>query len=213
MLRRIMRALPDPFTVQPIHQMLLDALEGVCYICAFDGEILAVGREHWTEFAASNAGPEVATVSKMIGTNIFSQVSGAEVIASYQSCFDAIRTGRTKSVSFTYRCDAPDIRRDMRMSLSGVYVDDVPGAVLFQSLIVDERERPAMSLFDPANLCATEAGLPIVTLCSYCHDVKLEGAWVTAEQYYAQGGAARVRVSHGICPACHRTKIPTWDAA
>lgn len=208
-----MRALPLPFAVHPSHQVLLNALEGVCYICAFDGEILAIGADNWTEFAVSNAAPHMAAVSAVVRTNIFRHVSGEEVIASYRSCFAAIRSGRTRTVSFTYRCDSPDVHRKMRMCLSGIYIDAVPRAVLIQSLTLDERERPPVSLFDIANARATEAALPIVTLCSYCHDVKLDGAWVTAEHYYTQGGAERVRVSHGICPECHRTKIPDGEAA
>lgn len=208
-----MRALLEPFTIQPSHQILLNALEGVCYICGFDGEILAVGEDNWAEFAVANAAQEGPQASGLIGTNLFQYISGEEVIASYESCFDAIRSGRSRTVSFTYRCDAPDIRREMRMCLSGISVDAVPRAVLMQSLTLDERERPPVSLFDIANARASEATLPLVTLCSYCHDVKQGDAWVTAEHYYAHGGAERMRVSHGICPQCHGTKIPAWDAA
>lgn len=208
-----MSALPFSFAHYPPHRVLLNSLEGVCYICSFDGEILAVGEDNWREFANGNGAPQIFDGSKLIGTSIFRYVSGAEVIAAYQSCFDEIRSQRSRTVSFTFRCDAPDVRRDMRMCLSGIYLDGVACAVLFQSLTIDERERPAVSLFDFANARAADAALPIIALCSYCHDVKLDGAWVTAEQYYKRGGAERVRISHGICPKCYDTKVPRCDAA
>jgi hypothetical protein len=189
------------------HQTLLNALEGICYVCAFGGEILAVGEENWAEFASANQAPKIVNVRNVIGTSIFSHISGDDVAASYKSWFAEIRSGRSRTISFTYRCDAPDVRREMRMCLSGVYAGSDARAVLFQSLIIEERTRPWVSLFDVANLRASEAALPIVALCSYCQDIKLDERWVKAEHYYAKGGPERVRVSHGICPECHRTKV------
>jgi hypothetical protein len=191
-------------------QPLLNALEGVCYLCALDGEILGVGEPNWTEFAHDNGAAGLTPGFRVCGGNLFNYVSGGEVAASYRTWIEALERRRARNVSFTYRCDAPSVRREMRMSLSGIEKGDRIAAVLFQSLVVEERERPAISLFDAEHMrriSARETLLPILAMCSYCQDVRHDGAWVAPERYYAHGGTDRVRLSHGICENCYESLV------
>ena len=67
-----------------------------------------------------------------------------------------------------------------------------------------------MSLFEPeriVEMVKADTSLPVVNLCGFCQRVAWSAAeprpqWVAPETYYRQGGAADVRVSHGVCPEC-----------
>lgn len=199
-------------TVTSTEQAILNSLEGVCYICAFDGEILAVGEKNWREVVSSNT-TYTDRPSAVAGTNIFTHISGPAVIDAYKSYFAAIESGSSNHISFTYRCDTPHLRREMRMNLSAIHGDGRPSAILSQSLLIDERERPPISLFDFERYRSAEASLPIVTLCSFCQHVKMDGAWVAPEQYYHHGGTDQVRISHGMCTPCYNERMLICESA
>lgn len=195
----------------PSHH-LLNALEGVCYVCDFDGTFLQVGAENWDTAAAERNAAHLQA-DKLVGTNLFSFIAGEEVKDAYYGYFRDLQQGRTKEISFEYRCDAPDVRREMRMCLSAVSDSGRPVAVLSQSLTLSETMRPVVSLFDTAylqSLAGSRNDLPILRMCSYCHDVKVSGAadeWRSPEAYYRAGGTSQVRISHGICPACFQKSV------
>jgi hypothetical protein len=187
---------------------ILNALEGVCYCADFAGNIIAVGERNWDEFATVNGAGESFLSSSIQGKNLFDIIAGDDVVHAYRQIFDDLRSGKEREISFTFRCDSPSVRREMRMCVSCIR-EDMPEAVLFQSLVLDERQRPPVSLFDPDRLrkmMASERKLPILSICSYCHSVRLDQAWVTPEEYYAAGGTGEVRLSHGICPSCYAEK-------
>jgi len=72
--------------------------------------------------------------------------------------------------------------------------------------------RPPVNLFDAERMRALwdfERTLPIVAICSFCHDLRWPSdgdTWVAPEGYYAAGGSPEVRLSHGICPTCYGDK-------
>ena len=195
-------------------QGVLNAMEGVCYLVGFDGAILALGERNWDEVASACDAVHLHS-SKLSGKNIFQHIAGEDVSFVYRQHLRRLQTGREHDLSFSFRCDAPGLRREMRMNLSTIHEEERPAAVLFQSSIVSEHSRPPINLFASSPVSQEEAAdlaLPFVTLCSFCHAVKVRpsaGRWQTAEQYYQSGGSERVRVSHGICSPCfedHRSK-------
>lgn len=136
-------------------------------------------------------------------------MQGSEVEQSYRRFMDALLVGDTLGIAFAYRCDAPGLRRQMRMSMSRVGQGAEPGAIRFQSTTLSEDARPPINILDSASIMAAlqaETALPLVTLCSFCHCVLTNEAaapnWVPVEEYYRRGGAERVCVSHGLCPHC-----------
>lgn len=193
-------------------QSLLDALEGVAYIVDLDGCILAIGNSNWNDFAADNGTADLTGIS-VVGRSIYACISGRDVRESYKTFADVITKREEASISFQYRCDAPEIRRDMRLCISPIKENNEIVALLYQSLVIAEQDRPRINLFDPAKMSAmalVPPGATITTVCSYCHDVLLvcpdsenPEAWVEPEEYYRAGGISDVWVSHGICPGCH----------
>jgi hypothetical protein len=195
-------------------QDLLDALEGVSYALDPQGMFLAVGRPGWSQFATDNGQPALAE-DRIIGRHLFDYVSGPEVQDIYRRMHEMVLSRTRPQITFQFRCDAPDAERRMRMSVSLISVEGEPAAILYQSQVLAEISRPPMDLFDPV---AREAGLasmrnmPLINMCSYCHDVALTGdgpagarQWITPEAYYRAGGSSQVRISHGICQECYET--------
>jgi hypothetical protein len=88
--------------------------------------------------------------------------------------------------------------------------------LLFQAQIVSEVARPRLDVFDFHALLSAlkqESDLPIVTVCSFCQQLRRPGSgyeedWVTAETYYRLGGTSRVRISHGLCADCDAARFP-----
>ncbi len=194
-------------------EAILGALEGVCYITNPEGVILHIGERNWTHFSAAAGCQKSLNVKNVIGRNLFDYIVGRDVVESCRKLMAAVVSNPKENVSFLFRCDGPHTRREMRMNMSAIPSIKGTTAVLFQSLTLDERMRPPVNLFDTEIMMKRffDVSLPVITLCSFCHDVAANDAgniWTSAEIYYAAGGTEQVRLSHGICPSCYDEKIP-----
>jgi hypothetical protein len=188
---------------------ILDALDGLAYVTDGEGVVLRVGEPHWDEFARS-AGADRARASAVLGRSVFDVMAGEEVRAAYRALHRRVMDNPNGYVGFEYRCDAPDVARRMRMSISRLKGPDARVRLLYQSQVLSAVSRPWMSLYEPGRIvewARTEAALPIVRMCGFCQQLAWppdEGGWVPPETYYHLGGPADVRVSHGVCPTCAR---------
>ena len=123
---------------------------------------------------------------------------------------EAAWSGRADAFGFAYRCDAPDVERHMFMSISRIGEGAKTLAVLYQSIVISEIQRPPLPLFafEMRGSHVAEADR-MVTLCSYCQMVAwpaestcLRREWVDAVEFYRRGGRSDAVVSHGVCEAC-----------
>lgn len=198
--------------MQEQFQDFLNAMDGVTYLVDGTGTILAVGQPQWLNFLEKTEFIPSRT-EDIIGANLFDLVTGEEVRESYRRMHQKVYEGHKPSISFQYRCDGPEVKRQMRLSLSWVSLGEGEGGVLYQSQIISEVERPPIGLLDPELILghlAEEQNYPIVTICSYCQQVAWpigetaneRREWLSPEDYYARGGHSDVRISHGICPGC-----------
>lgn len=191
---------------------VLDAVEGVCYITDLSGKILDIGGRNWTAFAQEAGCGETLKVDQVLGRDLFDYIAGDDVIQVYRTHLSDLVSHPDEHISFLFRCDSPAVMREMRMNMSCIREGGNAVGVLFQSLTLQERERPPISLFDVAARMKEYFGtaLPIITMCSYCHDVRAPvtaNQWVRAERYYALGGDDQVCISHGICMACRKKQL------
>ena len=194
---------------------LLGALEGVVYVVDPDGLILACGQRSWDSFVEDNDGPADLKSERVIGRSLFSFIKGEEVVAQYRSWLLKVRDEYSGPLTFCYRCDSPSVRREMRMSITRLESKGELCGFLFQSILLDARQRPPLNLYDfDAQLAWLRRGkaMPLVRMCSFCQTVHWEpdeersaGEWISAEQYYGRGGVSEVQITHGICPACAET--------
>jgi hypothetical protein len=199
-------------------QALLNALDGICYLTDAEGRILQVGEPAWTA-SLQKAGVDASEPS-VLGGSVFDAIQSPEVRHTYEVIHHAVVTGFRAHVAFELRCDGPDVRQLLRMSISSVSGPCGQTAVLYQSQVLSAVSRPWMSLFDPQRIVdriRLDGGLPIVTVCSFCHRVawplSSSREWVAAEDYYRLGGPHDVRVSHGVCSDCaSRLNPPDADA-
>lgn len=195
------------FLISP--SSLLCALEGCAYIASVDCRIIDCGGTDWERFAAANdGGPEVAR-ERVRGKEIWDFIVGRETQAFYRECMDRLDCADQRAVSFTFRCDSPSFRREMRMSISSICRDGGLIGYLFHSQLIAETERPRVTLMDRnAMLRAFRANgdWPTLQVCSLCLNVRMEtpegDIWCEADQYYRRGGTDQVRLSHGLCPLC-----------
>lgn len=208
----------DPDGAQPLEAItarnVIDAMDGVAYVLAPSGTILAVGKGAWDSFAVENGAPGLHAIS-MIGRSVFEMIDGDDVRESYRRLHRTVCDRRKQSISFEYRCDSPTSERHMRMSLTPLGA--AASAVLYQSQIISARPRVAMDIFSADRMLARRSGTApgsIVTVCSYCHDVAwplgAQGAaatWISPAAYYKERQSEDFAVSHGICPACFQRVV------
>lgn len=203
------RVAEGPATAGPVRPeaALLDALDGVAYLTSLSGVILEIGVSGWEAAASAAAGRLTLPVSDVLGRSVFDFIQGEDVAGVCRRIQTHVASGG-RHLAYEYRCDAPDLRRQMRLSVSAVRAPPGDVRLLYQSQVLSAVERPWMSLFEPERIVAArgaESALPIVGVCAFCHDVRWGEAaapWAPPERYYAEGGRADVRVSHGVCPRC-----------
>jgi hypothetical protein len=193
-----------------IVQAFLEAMDGVAYLADAGGVIRAFGGAATPLFRESGNGPAPKDTTK--GANLFDVICGEEVKAAYRRVHDTVLGARSGYVGFDYRCDAPDVRRSMRMSITRFEVSGGSPFLLYQSQVLSAVARPWMSLFEPHRIVEyrrQDSGLPIVRMCSFCQQVRWPddagsqtADWIEAETYYRRGGPSEVQVSHGLCPSC-----------
>ena len=195
---------PLPFSTEA----LLQAIPGIAYVVDRDGDILAFSRGPFMEDVKIPGGT-ASGYRHAIGSSLFSIIQGEQVRQSYRRMHKAVWFGRADAFGFAYRCDAPEVERNMFMSISRIAEGSETAAVLYQSVVVSELRRPPLPLFAFEGL--GEQAPPaerIVTLCSYCQKVAwpVQAAerpeWIEAVEYYRRGGRTDAVVSHGICEIC-----------
>jgi hypothetical protein len=189
-------------------EALLQAIAGIAYVVDRDGIILALSRGPFMEDVRL-PGAAASGYRHANGLSLFSIIQGDQVRQGYRSMHDAAWSGRFDAFGFAYRCDAPDVERNMFMSISRIAEGTITVAVLYQSIVVSELRRPPVPLFAFEALGEPAASADrIVTLCSYCQKVKwpVRGEelpeWIEAVEFYRRGGRTDAVVSHGICYVC-----------
>lgn len=194
-------------------ESLLDGLDGIAYVTDRAGTIVSVGRSNWNAFAKANGGENLCDGKGVLGESVFSFVTGEAVSELYRRWFEVVLSGRAPRARVLTRCDSPTVRRELMVTITPLMRSAGSiGAVLFQSQTLSEQIRPKISLFDFAaerRRLSGHGALPVLAMCSYCQSVRFpagssddDGAWISAERYYRQGGQTDVRISHGICPQC-----------
>jgi hypothetical protein len=178
----------------------------------------------WIAFAAANDAPDLA--DRVLGRPVWPFIANVTVRELYRTLFRRVRETRA-GVTVTFRCDSPDVRRFMSLTVA---LDDDSSAVLVcrASLLHEEpqgssaRALATLRSFGantdvasstdghaPARQTNTMAIGPaaesLLSMCSWCKRVNISGwreiedALVVAPSLFAEP----VRpITHGICPAC-----------
>jgi hypothetical protein len=150
----------------------------------------------WDAFAAAN-GAAGLTIEHLRGRPLPALVTGTEMQSLTAMLLKRARAAGEVEVPF--RCDAPDARRFLSMSLRRAAED----GVVIETTLLRTEPRPAVALFDENVPRSGE----LLVVCSWCKRVRLDGQqWVEVEDAVATLGlfeaAALPQLSHGICPPC-----------
>jgi hypothetical protein len=187
---------------------LIESLADIFYVVDLDGYIVDYSRRNWDAFAIDNGLSALAEPSKVLGRSIYDFISDEETRDSYSAFARALIRGHRDSVVFLYRCDAPEIKREMRMAITPLFLDNKMAGLVYHSAVLVAQLRPALNFLKPEKGSGRDQQLPVVSLCSYCKSVKFPpgdgGKWIAPEDYYRLGGSDSVTLSHSICPRCYK---------
>jgi hypothetical protein len=164
------------------------------YTIDAEGRIVAIDGL-WDEFAAANGAPRL-TRANVIGTLLLDHVVGLEPREIASLLLWRARSGH--AVSADFRCDAPSLRRFLRMEIV-----PLPGErVRCSSILVREEERPAQALLDP-RVPRSDDMLPI---CSWCRQARAGEGWLEIEEAVEVLGLLNQdrlpAITHTICSRC-----------
>lgn len=156
-------------------------------------EITAVS-DSWTAFARSNGGADLA--DQVVGHSMWQFVCDDTTRQVYRDLLARVRDGRT--VTFSYRCDSPALRRFMRMTMN----QGPRTGVQFDSLTLRTESRVPPIVMAPASAQSDF----LLRVCGWCKRVAVGAEWeeveVAIEQLGLFGGRAPAAITHGMCPAC-----------
>ena len=132
----------------------------------------------------------------IVGRSLFSFIKGAEVRNIYGMLHQRILNGKGP-IKFDYRCDSPDIRREMRMSL-----DFDNCLVRYESVVLKETQR-AVSIPLPSPTAAL-----IIPICSNCQKYKYPADaqdWKEIDLILSdQDLPEQFNFSHTFCDVCYQ---------
>ncbi|MEI4263631.1 hypothetical protein [Roseovarius sp. D0-M9] len=193
------------------HQSLLDAMDGITMVLDSDLHIAQIGEPNWLQFFEDNA-PQDKDAQDRSNKIVLDQpvtqfIAGDAVRRTFTDLFNSVLSKKRAAVQFDYRCDAPKLRRDMRLSVRPIKNDDDVSHLLYQSITLSVQQRPALPLFGAA--VADHDAEDILTLCAICARVAWPiGAptgrreWIEPSEYYRRGGDEVALLSHGFCKDC-----------
>ncbi len=196
-----------PFT----HQNLLDAMDGVAMILDHELRIIGVGEPNWQRFLDENR-PQAPSACNGSSASVLNRpvtqfIAGNAVRSTFAELFNSVLSGARPLVQIDYRCDAPNLRRDMRLSARPIQTGDEVRHLLYQSVMLSALQRPDIPLFGIP--VADQEAEDILTLCAICARVAWpvgapSGAreWIEPPEYYRRGGGEVSLISHGFCERC-----------
>jgi hypothetical protein len=172
--------------------MLTYVLDEASCIRAVDGP--------WNEFAAANGAPDL-TVEHVLGRPAVAFVTGLEMRMLTTLLFDRARKSPVRSLPF--RCDSPDERRYLTLTLTA----EPPDLLVCSTVLERTEPRPHRALLDPAE---PRSRREAVTLCGWCRKALMDdGRWVEVDEaidvWHLFTRTPLPRLTHGICPPCRDT--------
>jgi hypothetical protein len=126
----------------------------------------------WLEFAAENGWP--VTADDVLGRPIMDSVADPQTHYLYGLLMTRLRHGRGP-FSFTYRCDAPDCRRLLRMRM---IADHHAREIEFQNEILSIERRTPQPLLERGRGGAGQ----VLEICSFCKRIALDNRWLEVEE-------------------------------
>jgi hypothetical protein len=165
-----------------------------------DNRIIRVDNR-WLAFAEENEGIDSCLPELVINRPLWDFIHDQETRHLYEIIIEKVRS-RGKPLTIPFRCDSPSKRRYLELTISVL-----PGGELeFQSTLLKVESREPVELLRESTPRSDEH----VRICSFCKKVALSKTeWVEVEEAVRRLGlferTALPQLTHGACPACHRS--------
>ncbi|MCG8563769.1 MAG: hypothetical protein MI747_01675 [Desulfobacterales bacterium] len=170
------------------------ASEKVVYWLDTSEKIIAVNTS-WDHFARENDGEDFME-AQVVGKSIWSFISG-DPTRMWLDTLIAYTRISGKSVTREYRCDSPETKRFMEMSI----LPESDKQIRLTHRVLKEEE-----MSPPVSFQAAKDRLSSLCFrCSICNRVQIQGQWQEAD-IAASGGllstASATRVVYRVCESC-----------
>jgi hypothetical protein len=158
----------------------------------------------WDAFALGNDGDQIVA-AKIIGKPLDAFIQGDETRMFVRTMIMSARI-LNRPVLKPYRCDAPDRKRFMEMTVQPL--GDGKVEVLHHEVHSEPIANPVRMVSAPKELGGVH-----VKRCSVCNRVRLGGVWSELDEAVGSGRLVPVvspamRVIYGVCPECLADKSP-----
>lgn len=155
---------------------------------------LVVWNDAWAQFARENDAPDLVAPAQQL---LWKYFQNHALIYLYNQLVEKVRQTQT-ALQFDYRCDSADRRRYLRLRVEPMAASHVR----FRSQLLREEIREPI----PWEGVEGEDRGDVLTMCSLCKKINLDGKWVEIEAMFGEGLLAAseetIEVSHGLCQPC-----------
>lgn len=151
----------------------------------------------WDGFALENDA-EHLVATNVIGRSLWEFVSDRDVQNLYLNLVNRLRL-KNRQIRFKYRCDSPDLKRFM-----GMTIQPLPDkSVKFISRIERVEKRRPVEILKRKITHADQ----LLRMCSWCKKVSLNGSWLEIETALSGSdifsGDNQLQLTHTICEECY----------
>ena len=172
----------------------IDAEDNICFV-----------DEGWYKFADANGGDDLKPPA-VLGRSLWDCISDQTTRDLYQRIVERVRKG--KLARFTLRCDSPECRRLLEMTISSA----ADGTVEFGTSVLSLENREPVELLSSKVLRSTE----MLRVCAWCNRINLGAPpddWVEVEDAAEHLGLFErelmPELTHGICKSCYESMMGT----
>ena len=155
---------------------------------------------NWLDFATLNFAGDSCHPKNIIGKPLNTFIKCEKTIYLYDLILNHVRNNN-KTVSFPFRCDAPELRRGLSFKIIPLANNHVE----FRSTLEWTEFRPQVTLLHHSD-CRID---DVLSICSICKKVEVEESWEEVEvamNHFKLGEAKKLpSLSHGYCPECFDT--------
>jgi hypothetical protein len=172
-----------------------------------NNNIIDLLSDNWKIFSEDNFGGDICEPINVIGSPLFDFITGLETKYLYQIILKKVRD-RMRTSTFGYRCDSPEKRRFLDLSIFPLKHN----AVEFWSQVVRTESRETVFLLKND----IERSDEFVRICSMCKKIAVSDTeWVEVESAIIKlkifEKEQMPQLTHGLCQSCYDKVMTILD--
>ena len=155
--------------------------------------------EQWDSFAFENKGEQLSS-TKVINRSLWEFITGTDVRRIYQVLLQRVRASK-KAVRFPYRCDSPEMKRYMHMSIVPFQTGSDIQMYSREIKLVPQKSIANLHFVNDHNTL-----LKAYLRCSMCNGYYINGEWIEIEDAVQRENIfdvdGRILVMSSVCGKC-----------